>query len=71
MAKGSASNMKIIGIVLIVVGIGLAIWGYQISESVVSQVSKTITGSHTDKAMTLYISGAASFVAGLFLAVKK
>jgi phosphate/sulfate permease len=68
---GSASTMKIVGIVLLVVGVGLAFWGYQISESVGSQITQTVTGSYTDKAMLLFIGGAASFVAGLFLFIKK
>ncbi len=67
MAKGSATSMKIIGLVLIVLGTGLAIWGYQLSGSVGSQITQAVTGSDTDKVMTFYISGAVSFVVGLFL----
>lgn len=70
MAK-SAHNKKLIGLVLLVVGIGLAIWGYQMSESLGSQLNEALTGSHGDKVMMLYIGGAASIVAGLFLAVRK
>ena len=62
---------KIIAIVLLVVGAGLAFWGYQLSGSVGSQLSKTLTGSFTDKVMILYISGAASFVVGTYLLSKK
>jgi phosphate/sulfate permease len=68
---GSSSTMKIIGLVLLIVGIGLAFWGYQISESVGSQITQTVTGSYTDKVMLLFIGGAASFIAGLFLFIKK
>lgn len=67
MAKGSRSLMKIIGLALIVVGIGLAIWGYQLSTSVGSQVTQAVTGSDTDKVMTYYIGGAVSFFIGIFL----
>lgn len=63
--------MKIIGIVLLVLGIGLAIWGYQLSGSVESQVTQAVTGSDTDKVMTLYIMGAVSFFVGIFLFIKK
>ena len=63
--------MKIIGIVLAVAGIGLAIWGYQLSGSVGSQITQAVTGSDTDKVMTLYIAGAVSLVVGLFLFIKK
>jgi cytosine/uracil/thiamine/allantoin permease len=70
MAKGSGTTMKIIGIALVVAGIGLAIWGYQLSGSVGSQISKAVTGSDTDKVMTFYIAGAVSFVVGIFLSIK-
>ena len=70
MAMGSGTAMKIIGIVLVVIGIGLAIWGYQLSGSVGSQISQAVTGSDTDKVMTFYITGAVSFVVGIFLFIK-
>jgi len=62
---------KIIGLILLVVGIGLAYWGYQMSGSVGSQLSQAFTGSPTDKVMAYYIGGAASFVVGLFLLFTK
>lgn len=70
MAMGSGSTMKIIGIILIVIGAGLALWGYQLSGSVGSQITQAVTGSDTDKVITLYITGAASFVVGLYLFIK-
>jgi len=69
MAKNS--NLKIIGIILLVIGVGLAVWGYQLSGSVGSQLTKAFSGSHTDKVMMMYIGGAASAVAGLFILLKK
>lgn len=62
--------MKIIGIILIVVGSGLALWGYQLSGSVGSQITQAVTGSDTDRVMTLYITGAVSFVVGIYLFIK-
>ena len=70
MAK-SSQNRKLIGLVLTVVGIGLAIWAYRMSGSFGSQLNEAITGSQGDKVMMLYIGGAACVVAGLFLALKK
>jgi len=64
-------NKKIIGIVLAVVGVGLAFWGYRLSGGVGSQVTQAFTGSPTDKVMAFYIGGAASLAAGLFLLFKK
>ncbi len=63
--------MKIIGIVLVVLGIGLAIWGHQLSGSVESQITQAFTGSNTDKVMTFYITGAVSFAVGIYLFVKQ
>jgi hypothetical protein len=63
--------MKISGIILVVLGFGLAIWGFQLSDSIGSQITQAVTGSDTDKVMTLYIAGAISFVVGLSLLNKK
>ncbi len=68
---GSAATMKVLGLALIVLGIGLAIWGYQLSDSVGSQITEAVTGADTDKVMTYYITGAISFIVGLFLFAKK
>lgn len=70
MAMGSRSSMKLIGITLIVIGGGLGIWGYQLSGSVGSQITQAITGSDTDKVMTLYIASAVSFIVGMYLFAK-
>ena len=71
MAMSPISTMKIIGIALVVVGLGLAFWGYRLSGSVGSQVTQALTGSATDKVMTFYISGAVSFVVGVYLFIKR
>ena len=71
MANGSAFTMKIIGIILVVVGVGLAFWGYRMSGGVGAQISQAVSGSPTDKIMTFYIGGAASFLVGLYLLFKK
>ena len=71
MAKGTQATTKAIGLVLVVVGIGLAYWGYQISGSVGSQLRQAFSGSHSDEVMIRYIAGAASFIVGLFMLVKK
>ena len=71
MAKRSKSKIKLISIALMVIGIGLAFWGYQMSGSIESKLTQTITGSFTDKVMILYIGGAVSFIVGLYLNIKK
>jgi len=70
MANGSSSAIKIIGIVLAVIGIGLAFWGYRLSGSLGSQITQALTGSDTDQVMRFYIGGAASFVVGVSLLFK-
>lgn len=67
----SQSQAKMLSIVLMVVGAGLAIWGYMTAGSVGSQLSSAISGSPADRVMYLYIGGAASFVGGLYLFLKK
>jgi len=71
MTKNSEPKAKIISIALMVIGIGLAFWGYQQSGSLGSQISQTVSGSNPDKVMILYIGGAASFIIGLYLFIKK
>lgn len=62
---------KVIALALIVLGLGLVFWGYQLSGSVSSQLTRAFSGSDTDKVMTFYIAGAVSFVIGAFLFIKK
>ena len=62
---------KMLGIALIVIGAGLLWWGYQLSDSIGSQVTETITGSMPDDVMIRYISGAVSLAVGLYLLLKK
>jgi len=71
MAMSSATTTRMIGIALAVTGIGLAIWGHQLSDSVGSQLTQAVTGSDTDKVMTFYIAGAVSFVVGIYLFAKR
>lgn len=65
------STRKIIGLVLAVVGIGFAVWGFQLSGSLGSQITQAVTGSDIDKVMTYYIFGAVSFIVGIYLFSKK
>lgn len=62
---------KIIGIVLLVVGILLLFFGYQASQSIGEQLSETVTGRFTDETMWYIIGGVAAIVAGAFLAFFK
>ncbi|WP_024851244.1 DUF3185 family protein [Hydrogenovibrio kuenenii] len=71
MVMGSEYTKKIMGLILLIIGLGLAVWGYQLSDSVGSQITQAVTGSDTDKVMILYIAGAVSFVVGIYFYIKK
>lgn len=62
---------KLLGIVLLVVGIALIFFGWQSTESVTEQVSETLTGRFTDETMWYLIGGVASAVAGLVMLFMK
>jgi len=71
MARKSNTAAKIVGLALIVAGAGLAYWGYQMSGSITSQLTKTVSGALPDEVMYRYIGGAICAVVGGFLFVKK
>ena len=56
---------KIIGAVLLVVGVFLLIRGHDIAQSVNSQVKNLFTGSPTDKVMYYYLGGAVCCAVGI------
>jgi hypothetical protein len=60
-------NKKLIGLVLLVVGVILLYFGWQGSESLGDQVTETVTGRFTDDTMFLIIVGAVAIAAGAFL----
>lgn len=65
------TNIQIMSIALMVIGVGLAYWGYDMSGGLDSQLNQAFSGSSSDGVMIRYIAGAASFVVGLFLFLKK
>ncbi len=64
------SVTRALGLALIIIGIGLAYWGFQISETLASQLAEKISGTMPNEVMLRYIGGAACGVAGLFLTVR-
>lgn len=62
---------KLVGVVLLVVGIILLYFGWQSSQSVGGQISETLTGRFGDETMWYLIGGAAAVVAGGFMAIFK
>jgi len=57
---------KAIGVVCLVVGVLLLVWGYNISRSVNSQLKEIFTGSPMDRVVYFYIGGAVLCVIGVF-----
>jgi uncharacterized membrane protein len=55
-----------IGVVCLVVGVMLLVWGYNISRSVGSQIKEVFTGSPTDRVIYYYIGGAVLSIFGVF-----
>lgn len=58
-------NNKIIGIVLIIAGVALAAWGYNIYDSVGSQVSRTFSGDAPLEAWAGMVGGAICVLIGI------
>lgn len=56
--------LGIVGIVCIVVGIILLVYGISASDSFASNVKESITGNPTDRSMWLLIGGAALVAVG-------
>lgn len=58
-------NNKTIGIVLIVIGVALSIWGYNIYDSAGSQLDRALTGDTAIEAWAGMVGGAICVVIGI------
>lgn len=67
----NAQQSRLLSIVLIVLGAGLIIWGFQLSGGAANDVTRSLTGSSSDDVIYRYIAGAISLAAGGFLFLKK
>ncbi|MBG24404.1 MAG: hypothetical protein CMF22_13255 [Idiomarinaceae bacterium] len=61
---------KVIGIILLVVGIILLYFGYEAYNSPASEISNAVTGEPTDNAMWYLIGGAIAVIVGLYGVVR-
>ena len=57
---------KIIGVISLVIGVLLLVWGHNIAQSPSSQIQQIFTGAPTDRATYYYIAGTALGIFGLF-----
>lgn len=71
MTPNTQNIYKVVGLVLLVIGIGLVVWGFQMSGSVTAKFSRALTGAMPDGIMYRYLAGAASAAAGAFLLFKR
>lgn len=59
-----------VGVLLIIIGAGLLVWGYKESSSITADLSNLFSGQPTDKAVWYVIGGAAALLIGLFAALR-
>ena len=57
---------KGLSVALLIVGIVLIVWGVNAMESFSSDLSRIFTGSPSDKAVWLLVSGTVAAIVGLF-----
>jgi|TARA_B110000211_G_C14089007_1_gene558010 uncharacterized membrane protein YidH (DUF202 family) len=62
---GAKMNNKIIGIVLVVVGVALALWGYNIYDSATSQVTRVVSGDTPIEAWGGMVGGVIALLIGI------
>jgi uncharacterized membrane protein YidH (DUF202 family) len=62
---GMKMNNKIIGIVLIIVGVALALWGYNIYDSATSQVTRVVSGDTPIEAWGGMVGGVIAALIGI------
>ncbi|UTA46761.1 DUF3185 family protein [Simiduia sp. 21SJ11W-1] len=59
-------NNKVIGIVLVVVGVALAAWGYDVYDAASSQITRALSGDTPIEAWAGMIVGAVCVLLGAF-----
>ena len=57
---------KIVGIICLVAGVLLVVWGYNMAQSIGGQLQQVFTGSPGDKPMMFYIGGGVLCAVGVF-----
>ena len=67
MARDSRSTKKILSFLLIIAGLAMVFQGYQLSDSVDSQITEAVTGSYSDEVIMFYVGGVISLIAGIIL----
>lgn len=63
------SQSRILGFIVLAIGIVLLIFALQGSNAPVDQITEAFTGRYTDRTMWYLVSGIAASLGGLFLLV--
>ncbi|MDN3637651.1 DUF3185 family protein [Simiduia curdlanivorans] len=58
-------NKKVIGVVLIVVGVALGAWGYDVYDSATSQITRAINGEAPFEAWAGMVGGVICILVGI------
>lgn len=58
-------NNKVIGIIMIVVGVALAVWGYNVYDAAGSQVTRALSGDTPIEAWAGMVGGAIVLLLGI------
>ena len=67
----SKSQTTLFSLVLIIAGVGLLYWGYDLSQSIGGQLNKAFSGSESNDTVMAYIGGGVALLLGLYLQFKK
>ncbi len=59
-------NNKVQGVVMLAAGGALLFWGYNITQSVSSQINQALNGAPPDKAMVMMVLGGVCAIFGFF-----
>lgn len=65
------NQMRLVGIILLVVGIILIILGFNATDAPTEEIKETITGKYSDTTITYFVIGGIAAAAGLVLTFKK
>ncbi|MBI3128661.1 MAG: DUF3185 family protein [Candidatus Tectomicrobia bacterium] len=62
------SPQRILGFVLVAVGVLLLVFGFNATDSTVNRASEALTGQYTDRTMWFLVTGTAAAIGGFLLA---
>ncbi|MDX1626115.1 MAG: DUF3185 family protein [Wenzhouxiangellaceae bacterium] len=65
------STNKIIGLILLVIGLVLMYMGYQSSQGLDDQFSEAVTGNYTNETIIYFVLGGVGVIAGIAMLRRK